>query len=87
MGAILMLFFLHSNVVSSTLTPDSSKIGLIHHKADGGENAIPLELMFQNPQLALLIVWSFIAGFSERLVPSFLAKTEASLDYGSAKSK
>ena len=87
MGAILMLFFLHSDIVSSTLTPDFSKIGLIHHKAGGGENAIPLELVFPNPQLALLIVWSFIAGFSERLVPSFLAKTEASLDRESAKSK
>jgi hypothetical protein len=30
--------------------------------------------------LAMLIVWCFIAGFSERLIPGLLAKTEARLD-------
>jgi hypothetical protein len=28
-------------------------------------------------ELAKLIVWSFLAGFSERMVPEFLARTEA----------
>jgi hypothetical protein len=38
-----------------------------------------LSLIFPNPQLALLVVWSFLAGFSERLVPSILQSTEVSL--------
>jgi len=35
-------------------------------------------------QLSLLIVWCFIAGFSERLVPSLLAKTEERAQAGSS---
>jgi hypothetical protein len=35
---------------------------------------------FPNIALALLVVWCFLAGFSERLVPSILNKTEVSLD-------
>jgi len=37
-------------------------------------------------QLALLIVWCFLAGFSERLVPSLLAKTEDRAQAGAGTS-
>ena len=37
-------------------------------------------------QLALLIVWCFLAGFSERLVPSLLAKTEDRAQAGAGAS-
>ncbi|WP_147157220.1 multidrug efflux MFS transporter [Reyranella soli] len=36
-------------------------------------------LIFPSKNLALLIVWSFLAGFSERLVPTILQDTEASI--------
>jgi hypothetical protein len=38
-----------------------------------------VELAHPSPSLALLIVWSFIAGFSERFVPGILTATETSL--------
>ena len=40
-------------------------------------------LLASNPPLkafALLVVWCFLAGFSERLIPGLLAKTEGKLD-------
>lgn len=41
---------------------------------------IKLRQILPSPQLALLAVWCFLAGFSERLVPSILASTEKKLD-------
>ncbi len=37
------------------------------------------ELALDPRSLALLIVWSFLAGFSEKLVPNMLSKTEAKM--------
>jgi len=36
---------------------------------------VPMKMLFPSKDLALLIVWSFIAGFSEVLVPTILART------------
>jgi hypothetical protein len=36
-------------------------------------------LIFPSKDLALLVVWSFLAGFSERLVPTILQDTETSI--------
>jgi hypothetical protein len=38
-----------------------------------------LSLILPNADLALLVVWSFLAEFSERLVPSILQSAEGSI--------
>ena len=49
--------------------------------------SLAMRLIFPNAQLALVVVWSFLAGFSERLVPSILKSTETTLGQVSARSK
>jgi len=76
-GALIVYFFLHANVLSGSMLPNTSKIGLDivpYPRANG------IELISPNSDLALLIIWSFIAGFSERLVPGILAATETSFE-------
>lgn len=77
-AAAILYFFLTSGLLGGTAFPALSPVA-------GAEDATAPCL--QNPtsclpikDLALLIVWCILAGFSEQLVPSLLAKTEARAD-------
>jgi hypothetical protein len=75
-GAALLYFFLHSGIITGALIPDVSKMSVDLSRE-------PLEyprLLIANKDLALLIIWGFFAGFSERLIPSILATTEKKLE-------
>lgn len=48
--------------------------------------AVPAPSETPRTALSLLIVWCFLAGFSERLVPALLAKTESRVQNGSSTS-
>jgi hypothetical protein len=81
-GAVVVYYFLLSGGIGGGLFPDFQKLGLhqlMFKDPSGGDEAVALRLILPNAQLALLVVWSFLAGFSERLVPSILQTTEASL--------
>jgi hypothetical protein len=63
-GASILYFFFVAGLVTGTAFPDLRK--------DQPEEWLA--------QLALLVVWCFLAGFSERLIPGLIARTEARLE-------
>ena len=91
LGAFVLFLFLKSGLVRGNMFPEFTKIGLdfltYGGPGDGTPDAVAqsgavpeiMHLIVPSNALALLAVWSFLAGFSERLVPNVLANTEASL--------
>lgn len=72
-AAAILYFFFESEIVSGSLWPDLNSIGTTPLKVGegvDGARTVP------NKDLALLVVWSFLAGYSQTLVPNLLLKTE-----------
>lgn len=89
-GAIVVYYFLLSGVIGGGLFPNFQEIGLHQlsfKEAKSGEGSVALRLILPNSQLALLVVWSFLAGFSERIVPSLLQSTEISIGEAASKAR
>jgi hypothetical protein len=81
-GAVVVYFVLLSGLIGGQLFPDLRRltIEVVTFPLEAKNDALrPMTLLVPNGQLALLVVWSFLAGFSERLVPSILRQTEARL--------
>ena len=83
-GALIVFFFLQSGIVTGSLMPKFDQTGLSEFFVSSDarlpkDNPNSLHLILPSPNLALLIVWCFLAGFSERLVPSILSTTEGTL--------
>ena len=83
-GAVIVFFFLKSGVISGGLFPEFSKIGIEEFlfptpKPNGEHVTTSFRLYYPTQAWALLVVWSFLAGFSERLVPSILRDTETTI--------
>jgi hypothetical protein len=81
-GALVVFFFLRSGIVDGSLFPKFDDLTI-------KEGSVPLfttdtktdsvRQILPSPSLALLAIWCFLAGFSERLVPSILSSTEQAL--------
>ena len=73
-GALIIYFFFESGLLEGSIWPDLTLLNFVMLKEcceDGVQWRVP------NKDLSLLVIWSFLAGYSQTLVPSILVKTEA----------
>ncbi len=86
-AATTLYFFFNAGLVDGELFPDLEKIAFV--KANLWPYAEPPgkpSPLVPNGDLAKLVVWSFAAGFSQRLVPSLLARIGKAGEAGRAPS-
>jgi hypothetical protein len=77
LGALVVYFFLQSGLVKGSVFPDFSDLGMsIKSATDNQGPRWPGQLLLPSGGLSLLIMWSFIAGFSETLVTTVLNTTQ-----------
>ena len=89
-GAIIIYFFVGTGLIDGDLVPDTTKLSfqpaLIDSTTDPKTGVTTLfgrptlAAMVPTQNLALLIIWSFLAGFSERLVPNLLTTTSERIE-------
>jgi|RhiMetdeSRZDD1v2_1073273.scaffolds.fasta_scaffold87805_3 uncharacterized integral membrane protein len=70
-GAAILYFFFRSGLLEGTLWPDLRQLGYEALAGGGSDGLVP------NEHWCLLVIWCFLGGFSETLVPNILTKTEA----------
>lgn len=70
-AATIFYFFFNSGLLEGNLWPELAQIGF-DSLTDSAPRVVP------NQHLCLLVIWCFLAGFSETLVPNLLASTERS---------
>ena len=82
-GALVMFFFFKSGLVDGALFPKFENMALQLVSSSDGH----MSFVVPSKDLALVTVWCFLAGFSEKLVPSILTSTERQISEGSGSSK
>ncbi len=81
-GAAMILYFVFDTGMlgDGSLTPSLRKAGFAAPDTEAAGDALFTSIggLSPNRDLSLLMLWSFVAGFSEVLVPSILRRTEGS---------
>lgn len=77
-GALVVYIFLRSGIAEGALFPkfDEISIELVDVVA---RNSVAMSVAMPSKALALLMFWCFLAGYSEKLVPSILGSAEQKL--------
>lgn len=68
-GAVILYFFFESGLLEGSLWPNLEKLDFAEVEGAAG-------LRIPNQHWCLLVIWCFLAGFSETLVPTILQDTE-----------
>jgi hypothetical protein len=77
LGALVIYFFLQSGLVSGSVFPNFDDLGMSLKTPNSSQGPKwPSQLLLPSGGLSLLIMWSFIAGFSETLVSTVLNTTQ-----------
>jgi hypothetical protein len=75
-GGLIFYFFIRSGLLGGKAFPNLELIANSRSKVDSSAACGTVAVLSEYEELAKLVVWSFIAGFSERLVPDTLVKME-----------
>jgi hypothetical protein len=78
-GAVIVYFLLRSQILGTTIAPDFEKLGYEPISLQTVLGDSPATVRFPSKDWALLVIWSFLAGFSEKLVPDSLSRAETQL--------
>jgi len=75
-GAMIIYFLLGTELLGQTVKPKFTELGFAPKAVVTMFSEKPLEILLPTASWCLLVIWSFLAGFSERLVPDSLARAE-----------
>jgi hypothetical protein len=78
-GAAIIYFLLGTDLLGQTAKPDFAQLSFKIVPMVTMLSSDTYEVLLPSPHWCLLVMWSFIAGFSERLVPESLARAEGQL--------
>jgi len=79
-AATILYFFFQTGLLGEGVWPDIAGIGFEPLTSGQEPGSDRFHFIRPNKHTALLIVWSFLAGYSQKLVPSFLARAEERQD-------
>lgn len=71
-AAVILYFFFESGLLEGSLWPKLTQLDFTTVSSANGSRSLSVP----NRNWCLLVIWCFLAGFSETLVPNILQKTE-----------